>query len=207
MIYSRNRLLISISVCAVAFMVIFSACSDNSRDSGGVPKAGENGPPAVDQGVESSHVPAPAPSGKVPADWKEASYDEFRFSIPSDWQEESGTGVWFPGTESFAMGMPDISLQCGSMPIMPGQTVDGQIRELLHGSDPASKEPVEKCGMEGHNREALDEFGLRHIALTLEEQAGGGMIMVHFFNCRVPAAEYSEYAEVFKKILESVRCN
>lgn len=139
----------------------------------------------------------------IPDGWKQASWDKFNFWIPADWKRESGTDVWFPPTESFATGLPEISLHCGAMPIM-GQSVDEQVRQMLHGS-PISQTPVKKCGMPGHIREARDDYGLRHLTLTLEES--GVMTMVNFFNCRVPDNQYDKHEKVFQTILDSVHCN
>ena len=183
-------------IVGLVCLLLLAACSGGGKESGAPSEAG----PEEKAGDRSRSTLAESPSG-----WKQVAYDDFVFSVPEDWKEERNTGVWFPGTKNFALGMPDISLQCGAMPIMPGQTVDGQIKELLHGGDPTSKKAVTRRGMAGHVREAQDDFGLRHIALTLEEKTGGGMTLVHFFNCRVPAEQYNQYEEVFRRILDSVR--
>ena len=146
---------------------------------------------------------APPSAAKAPAGWKQAAWEQFKFSIPPDWKKESGIDVWFPETESFATGLPNISLHCGSIPIMDGETVDERIKQLLHGS-PKSQTPVKTCNMTGHIREAQDDYGLRHLTLTLEE--GGFMTIVHFFNCRAPADQFDKYEETFRKILDSVHC-
>lgn len=122
-------------------------------------------------------VAAPAPAAGKAAPTSAAK-------APAGWKKESGIDVWFPETESFAAGLPDISLHCGSIPIMDGETVDERIKQLLHGS-PINQTPVKKCNMTGHIREAQDDYGHRHLTLTLEE--AGFMTIVHFFNCRAPA--------------------
>jgi len=183
-------------VAGLVCLLLLAGCGGGKEGSGAVSAAG----PEEETGDRSGSPRAESPPG-----WKQVAYDGFVFSVPDDWREERGTGVWFPGTESFALGIPDISLQCGAMPIMPGQTVAGQIRGLLHGGDPTRTRAVTRRGMAGHVREARDDFGLRHIALTLEENAGGGMTMVHFFNCRAPDAQYDRYQEIFRRILDSVR--
>lgn len=202
----RKPFVASAILCFLICIVFVFACGGNSASNEKAPElekteAGK----AADSSRDSGTMAAEDPKA-VLGDWKEAYYEEFIFMIPQDWKEDSDAGVWFPPSENFDMGLPDISLQCGDMPVMPGQSVDVQIKELLLGSDPTVKTPVNKCDIPGHIREAQDEFGLRHIALTLEEMAGGDMIMVHFFNCRVPAARYDQYAEIFRKILDSVRC-
>ncbi len=195
MFHFREGLAASTFLCFFICSLFVFACGGDSGN-----------PDKTAASSQASGTTAAEDPGAVPKGWKEASYEEFIFLIPQDWKEESDVGVWFPSSENFDMGLPNISLQCGDMPVMPGQSVDGQLKELLHGSDPTLKTPVNKCDIPGHIREAQDDFGLKHVALTLEEQAGGDMIMVHFFNCRVPAAQYDEYAEIFRKILDSVRC-
>jgi len=83
--------------------------------------------------------------------------------------------------------------------------VDEQIREMIHGSTPKSKTPVEKCNMSGHIWEAHDD--LSHMTLTLEDPRGADMTAVYFFNCRVPINQFSKYKEIYRKILDSVRCD
>jgi len=190
--------LLFVSFLLISFFVV--SCGDDSMPPGKMKKAGE-------QDALSDTGQAPVSGTSIPSGWKKVSYDEFSFSVPTDWKEEKNTGVWFPGTESFDMGLPKISLQCGGMPVMPGQTVDGQLKEMLHGSEPLSKTPVKKCNIPGHIRKAKDEWGLQHLALTLEEPSGAGMVMVHFFNCRAPAGQFSKYSEIFRKILDSVHCD
>jgi len=197
MVHPKQFLVTAPAIAGLVCLLMLAACSGGGKESGAPSEAAG---PEENVGDRGRSTVAENPPG-----WKQVAYDDFLFSVPADWKEERGTGVWFPGTESFAMGMPDISLQCGAMPIMPGQTVDGQIKALLHGGDPTSKKAVTRRGMNGHVREAQDDFGLRHIALTLEEKAGGGMTVVNFFNCRVPAAQYDKYEEVFRRILDSVR--
>jgi len=206
MFHINKTFVTSASLCFFVCVLLIFACGGDAGitdKASGLEKADTG--TATDSSRASGTTTAEAP-GEVPGGWKEASYEEFLFLIPRDWKEESDAGVWFPASENFDMGLPEISLQCGDMPVMPGQTVDGQIKEMLHGSDPTVKTPVNKCDIPGHIREAEDEFGLRHIALTLEEKVGGDMIMVHFFNCRVPAASYDQYVGIFRKILDSVHC-
>ncbi|HDP94513.1 MAG TPA: hypothetical protein ENN40_04025 [Candidatus Aminicenantes bacterium] len=186
------------------FTMLFFACNDNAptEDPMNAAQKAEtdvDSPPAADAAQT-----APASEGKAVSGWKQVNYEDFTFMIPADWKRESNTDIWFPKTESFDMGLPLISLQCGLMPIMAGQTVDEQIKEMIHGSAPKSKTAVDKCNMSGHTWEAHDD--LSHMTLTLEDPRGE-MIAVYFFNCRVPRNQFTNYKEIYRKILDSVQCN
>jgi len=187
------------------FTMLFFACGESSPPANPMNTAQEAETSVDSSPAADSAQAVPATAGKAVTGWKQANYEDFSFMIPADWKRESDTDIWFPETESFDMGLPMISLQCGLMPIMAGQNVDEQIREMIHGSTPKSKTPVEKCNMSGHIWEAHDD--LSHMTLTLEDPRGADMTAVYFFNCRVPVNQFSKYQEIYRKILDSVRCD
>ncbi len=186
---------------SVAF---FFACGSDSGDSRSAMAAEQPTQAAASTEARGTDPAAKNKTAKPAGNWKDANWEDFRFSIPSNWKREAGMDIWYPDSERFDMGLPLTSLQCGVMPIMTGQTVEEQIKLLLHGTDPKQKKPVQKCGMNGFIMEA--EQDLAHMTLTLEEQLGGGMVAVHFFNCRVPKAQYTQYETIFRAIFDSVHC-
>jgi len=200
MIRIKNSALTLAFSCLFLGTALFVSCGG---DAGKSDQTIESETPAAESVAADTGKAKSDGKKTIPEDWKQASWDKFKFWIPADWKRESGTDVWFPPTESFAMGLPNTSLHCGAMPIM-GDSVDEQVKQMLHGSA-LSKTPVDKCNLKGHIREARDDYGLRHLTLTLEE--GGVMTVVNFFNCRAPAGQYDEYEEIFRKILDSVHCN
>jgi hypothetical protein len=193
MSYLKKTLLTS-SIIGFAGIILIAVCTGYADDSD---------IPVVKDHSESAAEPV---TERKLEGWKEARYEKFRFMIPADWKEEPGMDIWYPPSESFETGLPEISLQCGAMPVMSGQTPDEQLKELMHGNDPISKTPVNTCGMKGHIREVQGSWGVKHLALTLEENVAGGMVMVTFFNCRAPDATYNKYEDIFRKILDSVHC-
>lgn len=180
-------------------------------DSGGSDTGGA-GTPAADTGAVKQEAPAPTPPAEtppadtgvaVPEGWQTVSIDQFKISLPKDWNGDKGAGVWWPGEGSLAMGRPPVSLHCGAMPVMPNTTVEQRIKGFING-DPVNKADVTVCGMNGMTGEWV-QGSYKHFGIFVTE-TGSGMKIIYFANCQAPIGSFDAHKEVFKKIIATFRC-
>lgn len=147
---------------------------------------------------------AGATQAKTISNWQKISHEEYTFSIPEKWQEDADTDIWAPKDKMLNMGRPKTSLHVGTIPPIPGKSIDGLLA-FYYGSTPKISHNVHKCGMDGFFVE-IDVRGYKHLGLILVEELGS-MKLLNFFDCQAPTGEFRKEQETFKKILDSVGCD
>lgn len=169
--------------------LIFVSCGSKSDAT----KTNESSQPAQSKSTQA-----------VLTDGQIISLEQFIFTIPKDWKGDENTQVWCPATENLDIPLPPVSLHCGGIPMMPGNTIDNLIKTHI-GTEPLQKKHVAVCGYKGFVCQ-WESYKYKHIGLFLEEKAGGGMSVINFFKCQAPTTSFDTHAKTFKRIIDSVKC-
>jgi len=48
-------------------------------------------------------------------------------------------------------------------------------------------------------------MGRKHLGLFLEGKVGGGMGVIHFFDCQAPSSDFDQHKGDFEKIIASIK--
>lgn len=147
-------------------------------------------------------------SSPLEAGWKTGRIgDTGSISIPEDWGGDAEAQVWWPGTGDMSLGRPDVSLHCGGMPFMPGQSFEDKVQNFT-GATPLAQENVTVDGMSGFKCvwESGGSTVFKHMGIFLEEKISGGIGVAHFADCRAPIGVYENHSAAFEKIVDSFRC-
>ena len=190
---------IMIPILMLVFVMSITACGGGSGEA---PAADLSKSETTATSQKATKAEMDNTEDKSVPGWQQASYENYRFSLPKDWKGDGDTGIWCPGDQNLDMGRPKLSMHIGAIPVMPGSTVADKLN-FYYGGAPTTTGEIKKCGMSGKFVK-VTIHGLKHLGLILEDNAG--MKIVNFFDCQAPADKFDQYQETFKKILNSVGC-
>jgi hypothetical protein len=131
------------------------------------------------------------------------TFQGWTITLPGDWNGDAEAGVCWPGEGSIDMGRPPVSLHCGGIPVMPGTTFEDRIKSHING-EPKDRQKVTVEGLIGFTC-TWSSQGNKHTGMFLEEVIGGGMKIIHFFDCQAPEAKFDGFKEVFGQIIKTVK--
>ncbi|MCJ7681164.1 MAG: hypothetical protein MUP70_10600 [Candidatus Aminicenantes bacterium] len=156
-----------------------------------------------DSAADSTSGEAASPKeATAPAGWKTVQHEQLSIAFPDNWNGDPDRGIWEPGEVGPFMGRPAVSVFVGGIPVMPPETFEERINSR-NGGDPQEKKNVTVAGLTGFKC-SWEQMGKKYRGLFLEEKVGG-MIVIHFFDCQAPAAEFDQYKADFERILDSVK--
>jgi len=124
-------------------------------------------------------------------------------TLPADWNGDADANVYWPGKGSLDRGLPPVSLHCGGIPVMPGTSFEERVKRHI-GTEPQDRSDVTIKDFSGFTCN-WEHHGKKHAGLFLHKKIGSGMVVIRFFDCRAPAAEFAQYKDVFASILKSVK--
>lgn len=196
-----GRSFLTILTFALALSLIgFIACGGGNSQSEGPSKA----EPSQKAGTASAEDKAPSGSAEsqTPEGWQATRYEEWSLAFPGDWNVDPDTEIWQPGEVGPFRGRPPVSVHMGGIPVMPPADFEGRIKSFTNAElqDTVEVKVGGFPGVKGY----WEEGTRKHVGLFLKEDVAGGMIVIHFFDCQAPAAEYDTYAADFEKILAGV---
>lgn len=187
-------------VLLLSFTLGFLACGDAGQSAAGTAADEKIDRPTA----EKTENPAADKQDKmVPKGWKTYQFADWRLSFPPDWGGDEDAGVWWPGEGSMAMGRPPLSVHTGGVPMMPNSTFEGKVNSHMN-SEPLSREKFSSSGYVGQKC-TWEKYNKKYLGVFLEEKLGGGVGVMHFVNCRAPAAEFDTYKDEFEKIVATFR--
>ena len=89
------------------------------------------------------------------------------------------------------------------IPLMPNQDFEDRVKSHINGT-PQEKQSLTVSGVSGFKC-SWESMGKRHRGIFLDEKMGGGMSVIHFVDCQAPAGNFTQYKDVFEKIIDSVK--
>jgi len=200
-VHKTGRMFFSIFVVALVLGIIgFVACGGGDSKPAGESQAASS--QKTDQASPAEKASAGS-KAKTPAGWQTARHEEWSVSFPGDWNSDPDTGIWQPGEVGPFMGRPDVSVFMGGIPVMPPANFEERVKTHIN-ADPQESVKVSIAGFSGIKC-SWEQMGKKHQGIFLEEKIGAGMIVIHFFDCQAPSAEFDQYKADFEKILASVR--
>ena len=198
---NKERRFLSILVFALVLSLTgFIACGGG--DSQPADEAQSVSEQKTDQVAETEKAPSSSPTN-TPAGWKTVKYEAWSISFPDNWNGDPDRGLWEPGEVGPFMGRPDVSVHLGGMPVMPPESFDDRIKSRING-EPQDKVDVKISDLSGIKC-SWEQMGKKHRGIFLEEKIAEGMIVIHFFDCQAPTAEFDQYKDDFEKILDSIK--
>jgi len=157
---------------------------------------------AAEQPAAAEKAPGSESSAKTPAGWQTVDINDWKISLPPDWNEIPRADIWQPGEIGPFQGRPPLSFHSGGIPVMPPADFEKRVK-VFTGGDFQERVDVTVAGMSGFKC-TWEQMGKKHRGLFLEEKVGGGMIVVNLFDCQAPADEFDQNTGIFEKILDSV---
>ena len=140
---------------------------------------------------------------QTPAGWQTVQDEGWTISFPPNWNVDPDTRIWVPGEVQPFRGRPDVSFFSASMPVMPPETFKERIKTRM-GGEAQERTKVTIAGFSG-DKCSREQNGKKHLGIFLEEKVAGGMILVHFFDCQAPVAEFAQHQAEFEGILNSIK--
>jgi hypothetical protein len=197
-ITGRKLLFIMVLVAGLCCLGFF-ACGGGESQPG---KASADSPSQkADQPSAKDNSSSDDPSSKKPEGWQTVKLESWSVSFPGNWTGDEETGIWEPGEAGPFMGRPDLSFLIGGMPVMAPESFEDRVKVRING-EPQERENVSVSGFSGFKC-SWEQMGKKHRGLFLEEKISGGMIVIHFFDCQAPEADFDQYKADFEKILDS----
>lgn len=193
-----NAVVLFLSVPLIVLAVTSLSCGTRSNES--PPTTSAKGAPRPDAAAGRASA-----SSSPAAGWKGESHEDYTFFIPPDWQEDQDTDIWCPAEQNVEMGRAPVSLHCGSIPVLPGSSIDERLA-FYYGETPQTVKELERCGMTGRWVE-ITRHGRRHLGLVLIEDVGAAIQVIDFFDCQAPESEFQRRRVAFEMILNSVACD
>jgi len=206
MIKRKNSIQFIFLFVVVILALCFAFCGGDMNNSASTEKKSAVENEAVPQKASNAEKQSTeVKSSAVPSGWQVISSDKIKIAIPKDWKGDKKTDVWGPPTEDFNRPRPQNSLFMGDMPVMPGTTIEEQIKNRF-GGEPENKKDVEMCGLKGFTCEWVN-VKYRHIGIFLGEETGAGINVYTFIELQSLVDDFESHRELYEKILSTVECN
>jgi hypothetical protein len=193
---------LSAIVCILGLIFLgLSACGgsnssqppENAADS----SAQKSDTQSAEKRTQSRNSSATKPSG-----WQTVQIGDWNISFPADWNGDPDTDIWQPGEVGTFMGRPALSFFSGGIPVPPPGTFDERVKTRI-GGEPQETVKITVSGLSGIKC-SWEENGKKHRGIFLEEKIGSVMIVINFFDCQAPVADFGQYQADFEKILASI---
>jgi len=201
----RNIFLITVLAVGLSCLGFFACGGNGESDSKSKSVSESVTPSAQKTDVQSSKEKTSTTDrmSVTQAGWKNFQCDEWSISFPDNWSEDGDTGIYSPGEGNLDMGRPHLSVHCGGIPLMPN--VDFVDRVISHiNAEPQERKNVSVSGFSGFMC-SWEFMERKHLGLFLEEKVGGGMGVIHFFDCQAPSSDFDQHKGDFEKIIASIK--
>ena len=197
-IKGRKILFIMVLVVGLSCLGFFACGGGDKPENASVDSPSQK----ADQPSGKDNSSSDDPSSKKPAGWQTVKYENWSISFPGNWNRVQETSIWEPGEGGPFRGRPDLSFFCGGIPVMPPESFEDRVKIHING-EPLGRVNVSVSGFSGFKC-SWEQMGKKHRGLFLEEKIGGAMIVIHFFECQAPVADFEQYKADFEKILDNI---
>ena len=194
----KNRTFLTVTLVLWVCALILVGCDSNSDEANAVSEQGAK------TNSTASALGAKSADPIVPSAWKTVSDGKWTFSIPEEWNEESG--LYHPeGAVSSSTGIPYIFCVTGIRGLAKPDAVDDDLKMII-GFGPLTKTPMTVCGQDGYMAEGSAGIALFHL---FEPRAGpGSKFAIDAIWCKASSSSrFSQYEAIFRHIIESVDCS
>ena len=134
---------------------------------------------------------------------KTATFNGWTVELPPGWSGDHEMGLYWPGEITQFMGRPPVSLHMGGIPVM-GDTAFEERVAIHTRMEPTDKKDVTVEGLKGFTCK-WDVNGKTHYGMFLEENVGGVMRTIHFFEFQAPVKEFPNYEQAFIKSVATAK--
>jgi len=134
---------------------------------------------------------------------KTATFNDWTVELPAGWSGDDEMGLYWPGEIEQFMGRPPVSLHMGGIPVMSEITFEERVTQHVNAK-PIDKKDATVEGLKGFTC-IWEVNGKKHYGMFLEENVGGAMRLIYFFEFQAPIADYPEFEEVFEKAVATAK--
>jgi len=126
-----------------------------------------------------------------------ATFNDWTIELPDGWSGDDAMGLYWQGEIEQFRGRPDTSIHMGGIPVMTDIAFEDRVKQHIN-SEFTDKTDVTVEGIKGFTC-IWENQGKKHYGMFLEEDVGGTMRVIHFFDCRAPVDSFDGLKDAFVK--------